>query len=129
LNDAILEAAYALQPRGKERRKIIFVVSNGVVSTSDKKRYLETKEYPLRNQIIVFCIGQGNSSLFRKVDPLRKYTEPTGGEVLYPWRAGAFAAAYQKVSQSARNRYVLGYTPANLGQETCRKIEVRVTRP
>ena len=127
LDNAIATAAYDLQRRAKNRRKVIFVVSNGVVSPSERQAYSETRKYLMKNQIVVYGIGQGNSLLFRKVDPLKKYTEPTGGEVLYPWKTRAFTEAYQKVSQAARNQYVLGYVPRDLAEEeTYRSISVRV---
>jgi VWFA-related protein len=127
LDNAILTAAYDLQRRARNRRKVIFVVSNGIASPAERRAYPDTKKVLLKNGIVVYGIGQGNSFLFRRVDPLKKYTEPTGGEVLYPWKTRAFCEAYQRVSQAARNQYVLGYVPLGLSaEETYRTITVRV---
>jgi VWFA-related protein len=127
LDNAILTAAHDLQRRARNRRKVIFVVSNGIASPAERRAYPDTKKVLLKNGIVVYGIGQGNSFLFRKVDPLKKYTEPTGGEVLYPWKTRAFCEAYQRVSQAARNQYVLGYVPLGLSaEETYRTITVRV---
>jgi VWFA-related protein len=129
LDNAIMTAAYDLTRRAQDRRKVILVASNGVVSPSERRNYPQTRKYLIQNDILVYGIGLGNSTLFRKVDPLKKYAEPTGGEVLYPWKTRAFAETYQKISQAARNQYVLGYVPQNLVQpETYRSIEVRVLR-
>ena len=127
LDNAILTATYDLQRRARNRRKVIFVVSNGMSSPAERAAYPETKKVLLKNGIVVYGIGQGNSFLFRKVDPLKKYAEPTGGEVFYPWKTRAFSEAYQRVSQAARNQYVLGYVPHGLTEEeTYRTITVRV---
>jgi VWFA-related protein len=129
LDNAIMTAASDLQRRGANRRKVVFVICNGVTSIPDRKTYPQTKQYLLQNGIVVYGIGQGNSSLFRKVDPLKKYTEPTGGEVFYPFRHRAFSETYQKISETARNQYVLGYMPHNEVEEiTYRSIIVKVTK-
>ena len=128
LDNAIMTAAYDLQRRARNRRKVIFVVSNGVVSFSERHDQPETKKFLLEKGIVVYGIGQGNSFLFRKVDPIKKYAGPTGGEVFYPWKTRAFAETYQRISVAARNQYILGYTPQNKAQEeTYRRISVRVT--
>jgi Ca-activated chloride channel family protein len=128
LDNAIRTAAYDLQRRARNRRKVIFVVCNGVVSFSDRHDYPETKKLLLENGIVVYGIGQGNSFLFRKVDPIKKYAGPTGGEIFYPWKTRAFAETYQRISEAARNQYVLGYTPqTRVQEETYRKITVRLT--
>ncbi len=129
LDNAIRTAADDLQRRGRNRRKVIFVVSNGVTSARDRGSYLETRKYLLQNSIVVYGIGQGNSLVFRKVDPLKRYTGPTGGEAFYPWKTKAFSETYQKISEAARNQYVLGYSPQNEQKDgTYRNISVRVTR-
>jgi VWFA-related protein len=127
LDNAVMTAALDLQRRGVNRRKVVFVVCNGVTSIPDRKSYSQTKRYLLQNGIVVYGLGQGNSLLFRKVDSLKKYTEPTGGEVFYPFRHRAFSETYQRISQAARNQYVLGYMPDNEVKEvTYRRITVRV---
>jgi VWFA-related protein len=129
LDNAVMTAASDLQRRGANRRKVVFVVSNGVTSIPDRKTYPQTKQFLLQNGILVYGLGQGNSWLFRKVDPLKKYTEPTGGEVFYPFRHRAFSETYQKISETARNQYVLGYMPHNEVDEiTYRSIIVKVTK-
>jgi VWFA-related protein len=129
LDNAVMTAASDLHRRGANRRKVVFVICNGVNSIPDRKTYPQTKQYLLQNGIVVYGIGQGNSLLFRKVDPLKKYTEPTGGEVFYPFRHRAFSETYQKISETARNQYVLGYMPHNeVDEMTYRSITVQVAK-
>jgi VWFA-related protein len=129
LDRAIRTAAHDLQRRGKNHRRVIFAVSYGMTSASERQTYKQTKRYLLQNGIVVYGLGQGNSFLFRKVDPLKKYTEPTGGEVFYPFKHRAFSETYQKISETARNQYILGYMPRNEVKEiTYRRITVRVVR-
>lgn len=128
LDNAIRTAAYDLQRRARNRRRVIFVVSNGVASFNERHDYPETKKFLLENGVVVYGVGQGNSFLFRKVDPIKKYAEPTGGEIFYPWKTRAFTETYQRISEAARNQYVLGYTSQNKAEEeTYRKISVRLT--
>jgi len=128
LDNAIRTAAYDLQRRARNRRKVIFVVSNGVASFSERHDYPETRKFLLENGIVVYGIGQGNSWLFRKVDPIKKYAGPTGGEVFYPWKTRAFAETYARISEAARNQYVLGYISTNKAEgEDFRGISVRLS--
>src|SRR5262245_25900586 len=129
LDTAISDAAHDLQRRGKDRRKVIFVVSNGVTSAAERQTFAETRRFLLEKSVVVYGIGAGNSLLFRRVDPLKKYTDATGGEVFYPWKTGSFAETYHKISETARNQYLLGYVPANeLKDGGYRAITVRLTR-
>ncbi|HEX2522229.1 MAG TPA: VWA domain-containing protein, partial [Terriglobia bacterium] len=59
LDNAILTAAYDLQRRAKNRRKVIFVVSNGIASPAERRAYPDTKKVLLKNGIVVYGIGQG----------------------------------------------------------------------
>jgi len=82
-----------------------------------------------QNSIAVYGIGAGNSLLFKKVDPLRKYADSTGGRVFYPWKTRGFAETYQRISETARNQYVLGYVQSNdLKDGEYRSIVVRLNR-
>jgi VWFA-related protein len=130
LDDAISTAAHDLQRRGRNRRKVIFVVSNGVTSGAERQTFTDTRRFLMQNSIVVYGLGAGNSLLFRKIDPLKKYTDSTGGKVFYPWKTGSFSETYRRISETARNQYLLGYVPVNdLKNGGYRSITVRLTRP
>ena len=129
LDNAISAAAHDLERRGAHRRKVIFVVSNGVTSAAERQTFAETRRLLIQNSIAVYGIGAGNSLLFKKVDPLRKYADSTGGRVFYPWKTRGFAETYQRISETARNQYVLGYVQSNdLKDGEYRSIVVRLNR-
>jgi VWFA-related protein len=128
LDNAISAAAHDLNSRSAHRRKVIFVVSNGVTSAAERQTFAETRRFLIQNSIAVYGIGAGNSLLFKKVDPLKKYADSTGGRVFYPWKTRGFAETYQRISETARNQYVLGYVPKNaLKDDGYRSIAVRLS--
>ena len=105
-------------------------MSNGVTSAAERQTFAETRRVLIQNSIVVYGIGAGNSLLFRKVDPLKKYADATGGRVFYPWKTRGFAETYQRISETARNQYVLGYVPTNNPKDGgYRSIAVRLKRP
>ena len=64
-----------------------------------------------QREITVFGIAQGASMLYRRLNTLTRYANPTGGAVFYPVKNSGFAETYQKITQMARNKYVLGFMP------------------
>jgi len=128
IDDAIFAAAQSLRSRSKERRKIIFLVSNGQNAPGNRHSYEGTMESLLTGEIIVYGIGQGTSLVSRRVgNRVARYANDTGGAVLYPIKSGSFAESVQRITQIARNQYVLGYSPAKLPEKpTYRKITVEL---
>ena len=141
LNDAILRAALDLGKRDKQRRKIIFVISDGREYRSDAS-YSAVLQVLLSNEVMVYGISVEGSAIpgYNKLQKLRvpgqgysnilpKYANATGGEVLSEYSKAAIEGVYQQVIGDARNQYTLGYvTPAN-PSDIRREIEVRVNRP
>ena len=141
LNDAILRAALDLGKRDKQRRKIIFVISDGREYRSEAS-YSAVLQVLLSNGVMVYGISVEGSAIpgYNKLQKLRvpgqgysnilpKYANATGGEVLSEYSKTAIEGVYQQVIGDARNQYTLGYvTPAN-PSDIRREIEVRVNRP
>src|SRR5262245_25420194 len=108
LHDAIYEAAKALELRPKERRKLIFVISNGQASGS-KHTQKETTELLLRDNIELFAVST-NFGLFEKVaGTLTEYAKVTGGDVYGGGSTGGMERGFAGITEQARNQYVLGY--------------------
>ena len=81
-----------------------------------------------QRDITVFAIAQGTSLVYRRLNTLTRYANPTGGAVFYPAKNSGFAETYQKITQMARNKYVIGFAPkGNVESITFRKLEVRLT--
>ncbi len=145
LNDAILQAALDLGKRGRERRKIIFVISDGRESGS-KAGYRDVLRVLLTRGIEVKAVGVEGAAVpfVRKLEQLHipdqgrsdilpKYTHATGGgEVYSELSTRMLEDVYSEAMMEARNQYTLGYYPAAPKVPTraaYRSIEVIVHRP
>jgi len=144
LNDAVLQAARDLSKRQRERRKIIFIISDGrelgsTASYADTLKVLQTQ------QITVYAVGVEGAAipvydrlqrihlpktraLLGYSDILPKYVSATGGGKVYDELTSAdIERAYAAAIGDARNQYTLGYSSKGIGGY--RQIEVRVRRP
>jgi VWFA-related protein len=142
LNDAILQAAKELSTRPKERRRIIYVVSDGKEYGS-KATYKEVVRYLQTNKIAVYGTLVGDSARWGEgwVDRfhlpftmydniLYKYTSLTGGDLDTEGGVNGIERSYAKIADEARNQYTLGYlSHESIYDAKYRKIDVRVNRP
>jgi VWFA-related protein len=141
LNDAILRAAVDLAKQERTRRKIIFIISEGREQGSTAS-YADTLKVLLTNQISVYAVSTGSSSLpvYDQVSRLHlprqgynnllpKYAAATGGEIFSEFSQQAMERAYTGATGIARNQYTLGYQAKASASGGYREIEVRVKRP
>ena len=141
LNDAILAAAEDLATRPRDRRKLIFVISDGK-ETGSHANYAQVLKVLLSNGISVYGVEVGDSAMplvreLEKVnapfsghgDLLPRYTKYTGGDVFPEFDRNAIENAYAHVTEQARNQYTLGYNAKAGPSNTYRTIEVIVHRP
>lgn len=142
MNDAILKAAIDLAQRDKTRRKIIFIVSDGREYRSNAA-YRDVLQVLLKNNIIVYAIGLGGSSIpgYNKLaklhiprlgytDILPRYVNATGGgQVFEELTRNGIEDAYAQAFGDARNQYTLGYRLGGTPSGAYRSIEVLVNRP
>jgi len=142
LNDAILAAAQDLATRPKERRKLIFVISDGK-EVGSHANYAQVLKVLLSNAVSVYGVEVGDSSLpvvrsLEKVNApfsgygniLPRYAKSSGGDVFSEFDSNAIENAYAHATEQARNQYTLGYNAKSTGpSNTYRAIEVIVHRP
>ena len=142
LNDAILAAAKELSTRPKERRRIVYVVSDGKEYGS-KATLREVIRYLQTNKIAVFATGVGTSATwgegyvsrihlpFTMYDNiLYKYTAATGGDFDSERSMNGIEKSYAKIAEEARTQYTLGYlSHESIYDGKYRSIDVRVDRP
>ncbi len=141
LNDAILAAATDLSTRPKDRRKLIFVISDGK-EVGSRANFPQVLKVLLSNGISVYGVAVGDSAMplvrdLEKVnapfsghgDLLPRYTKATGGDVFPEFDRNAIENAYAHVTEQARNQYTLGYNAKAGPSNTYRTIEVIVHRP
>jgi len=136
INDAIYAAAEQLQDRPHERRKIIFLISDGQNAKNNTHKYEETLKLLLSADISVYAVGVGEANMNRGItflgnNILSKYAHATGGDIFY---GGAtrenLEELYGRVSDQARNQYTIGYSGAQTDRsKPYHSIEVRVKRP
>jgi VWFA-related protein len=142
LNDAILQAAQLLATTGRGRRRVIYVISDGKEYGSKAKegsviKFLQT------NKIELYATLVGDSSipgmgfldhvhlpLTMKNDILPRYAAASGGQVDPEFRPLGIQESYQKLSDTMRNQYTVGYySHVPVLDERYRKVEIRVMRP
>lgn len=130
IDDGIYGAAQLLANRGRERRKLILLVSDGVNSKFNTNTYENTVQTLLRYGISVYSVGVGGAVLNRKFTRLQSYANDTGGDVYYAARRSGLEPLYAKITEEARNTYTLAYVPrGNNRAKEYHTIEVRVKRP
>jgi len=141
MNDAILKAALELSRRNPERRKIIFVISDGREYRSDAS-YRDVLRVLLSNNIIVYAVGVGMPGVpgygklsklhlprFGYTDILPKYGNATGGQVWNELTRNGIEDAYSAALGYARDQYTLGYATHVAPSSEYRSVEVLVSRP
>ena len=142
LNDAILAAGRELSNRPKERRRLIFVISDGKeygskAKYSDVLHYLETNNIAVYGTLVGDAArwGEGRMSRFHLPftmydNLLVKYTLATGGTLDSEHGTNNIEKSYASLAEEARNQYTLVYASHEpLIDGKFRKIDVRVDRP
>jgi len=131
LDDAIFGAAQLLKARPRNRRKIIFIVSDGVDGGKkyNTNTYDNTIKELLGHSISVFAVGVGSAFYDRKFERLSGYAHTTGGDVYYAARKESLQELYGRVTEEARYEYTLAYVPQNTNRtKDYHDVEVRVKR-
>ena len=142
LNDAILSAAKELSTRPKERRRVIYVISDGKEYGS-KASWKEVVRYLQTNNIAVYATLVGDSARwgegwldrfhlpFEAYDNiLYKYVAATGGDMFAEGSVNNMEKSYAKIADEARNQYTLVYAShESIYDGKYRAIDVRVDRP
>jgi VWFA-related protein len=139
LNDAILQAALDLGRREKARRRVIFVLSNGIERGSTAK-YRDVLRVLLTNNVTVYGVENDTSALpgYSKLSSvhlpgqgyaniLPKYASATGGEIFTGFTTKAVEGCYGAAMEQARSQYTLLYYANATPSTAYRRIEVRVS--
>jgi len=130
LDDAVYDAAMLLKDRdSRKRRKIILLISDGQNGPKfNTHKYDVVREELLRQGITVYCVATGSDYLNRKWTRLTSYAHDTGGDVYFGANQDAFSEFYSRITEEARNQYVLIYSPRGDSKVDYHTIEVRVRR-
>jgi VWFA-related protein len=130
IDDAIYEAAQVLKDRGDNRRKMIFVISDGVNNPKfNTQKYDTVMQRLQQNNILVYGVGVGKTFLDFDKNRVAQYAKETGGDIYYGNSARTLEQLYSRVTEEARNQYTLAYSPHGTDRnQTKHSIEVRVER-
>jgi len=133
LSDAIYEAGQALQKRPDNRRRIIFIVSDGENNPNvNEHNSQQVKDLLLRQNIQLYAVSTDENRLDRGFGTLGSLARETGGDAYRGLSMSSMEKAFARITEQARNQYVLGYHSSNEpknGLQTVRTIEVRGRDP
>ena len=118
INDAIYAAAEQLRDRARDRRKIIFLISDGQNAKNNTHSYNETLEaaalrghFRLRRSESARPISIA-ASLSSETISSRNTPTATGGDIFYGSSRDDLEGLYARVSEQARNQYTIAYSGA-----------------
>ncbi len=121
LNDAILAAAVTLSKKPIERRRVIYVISDGkeygsTAKFKDVLTYLETNRIEVDGTLVgdsslplVGFLDRFHLPLTMRDNILPAYANATGGNFDAEFRTGGIEKSFAKIAEEVRSRYTLGY--------------------
>jgi VWFA-related protein len=130
LDDAVYSAAQVLKDRGRERRKMIFLISDGANGVrTNTHDYKSTVKELLRYGVSVYSVAVSSAYFERRFSRLVDYAHDTGGDVYFAAKRNTMEELYSRVTEEARNQYTLAYSPTGTNRALdYHTIEVRVKR-
>lgn len=130
LTDAVYAAGQLLRSRGRDRRKIIFIVSDGSNSHHNKMSYEDTIQLLLTGDISVYAVSVGPPLWTHEVvNILSKFANATGGDFFTAAKENDLERLYARITEQARTQYTLAFVPrAPNPSKDFHSIEVRVKR-
>jgi VWFA-related protein len=143
LFDAILEAATALSTQPLERRRVIYVISNGNEygsKTTGKQlvKYLQTNGIEVDGSLvgiqtsipIVGMLDRIHLPMQMRDNVLTPLANATGGNVDAEFRASSLEKGFAMVASEARNRYIVTWnSPEPFFDGKSRTLNITVLRP
>jgi VWFA-related protein len=130
MDDAIYDAAQMLKGRGRDRRKIIFLITDGNNSRNNTHSFDQTLHSLLSSDVAVFSISVGHAFMQKQTLRLEKYANKSGGDTFYAGKDRGLEKLYSSVTEQARNQYTLTFSPQDTDRtQDFHTIEVRVRRP
>src|SRR5215510_4200678 len=135
--DALFLAADYASKEGKNRRKAVLLVTDGLDNDSYYK-FNEVVNHLREIDVQIYLIGfisdlEKDSGLFKKSPKdkaeslLNKLAEETGGKAFFPKELSEVHAIAQQISTDLRTQYAIGYYPTNNKKDgSFRAVRVQV---
>jgi len=128
LVDALYAAAHRLKTRPAERRRIVVIISDGVNGSDNLFSLQDAVDALAASDASAYAVSFGSGWAAKRADLLARVSRESGGDIMYVQRRKGFANALPRLTDEARNAYVLGFPPAS-SDGKFHDIEVRATRP
>jgi Ca-activated chloride channel family protein len=137
LLDAIIQSSEYAHKSGKQRRKAIIVISDGLDKNSAVKEK-EVIEAIKENEVQLYMIGfiekdeQPTNAFYKSPSQkarelLERLANDSGGRAFFPRELGEIPAIAAQIAKDLRTQYVLSYYPANTSKDgTFRTVQVDV---
>jgi Ca-activated chloride channel family protein len=137
LLDAIIATADYGHSKGKQRRKALIVISDGLEKNSSVKEK-EVMEAIKEDEVQVYLVGfideeMEEKSLFRKSpaqkakDLLSRIADDSGGRAYFPKEISEIPAIAAQIAKDIRTQYVVSYYPSNENRDgSFRTVQVTV---
>jgi VWFA-related protein len=112
LDDAVFAAAQLLRDRGRNRRKAVLLVSDGINGRAfNHHSYEQTLNELLSDNVSVYGVAVGRNAFHKKFARMRDYARDSGGDVYYATRSDQMEKLYSRITEQARHEYILAYVP------------------
>ena len=112
LDDAVYAAAQLLRDKGRTRRKVILLVSDGINGPAfNHHTYEDTLNVLLSDNISVYGVAVGRNSFHSKFALMRNYATDSGGDIYYATRSDQMEKLYSRITEQSRHEYILAYVP------------------
>lgn len=124
---SVMDGAYVALTAtlGQSGRSLVLVCTDGF-DTWSWLRPDDVLEAARRASVVIYGV---TSSDARRDAGLKAITDATGGHILPVKSSAELTAAFQKILEDFRNRYILAYSPAGVAPEGFHTLDVRVKRP
>ena len=132
LNDAIVDAAKALEPR-PEKRKAIIILSDGA-DTYSKASTDNAIESALAIGASIYAVDMSASNgpglnNQRSAAVLKSFAEKSGGRFVATPGGPALRDAFASIAEELGHQYTIAYRPPNLARDgKWRKLDVKMSR-
>lgn len=130
LDDAVWAAGQMLKSRGRDRRKIVFLITDGNNSRHNAHPFNETLQLLLISDVSVYSVSVGHAFMQKQTPRLEHYAKATGGDVYFASKDRDLEKLYSAVTEEARNQYTLTFNPEDVDRaKSYHSIEIRVKHP
>ena len=137
LLDAIIATADYAHEKGKQRRKAIVVISDGVEKNSSVKEKEVIKAIQ-ENEVQLYFVGFvdedesggifGKSGAKKAKELMQRLADDSSGRAFFPKDVSEIGEISKQIAKDLRTQYVISYYPANEKRDgTWRNVKVTVT--